>query len=54
MAGGGTLPEQFRSWHAHRRWVEASNAWYREHPEADYRLEELRARRERRRQESLL
>lgn len=46
--GGDQLPEYMREWHAHRRWVEASNAWYKQHPEADNRLEDLLARRERR------
>jgi hypothetical protein len=49
MAGGGVLPEDMRAWHAQRRWVEARNEWYRQHPEADNRLEELRERRARRR-----
>lgn len=48
MAGGGALAEEFRAWHAHRRWVEARNEWYRQHPEADNRLEELGERRRRR------
>jgi hypothetical protein len=49
MAGNRGLPEEYRRWHAQRRWVEAANAWYRQHPEADYRLEELRAQRAQRR-----
>jgi hypothetical protein len=49
MAGDRGLPEEFRRWHAERRWVEARNDWYRQHPEADHRLEDLLARRERRR-----
>lgn len=51
MSGHGAreLPEEVRCWHAYRRWVEARNAWYAEHPEADHRLEELRARLARRR-----
>ena len=43
------LPESLREWHAHRRWVEAVNAWYKANPDADYRLEDLLGRRERRR-----
>jgi hypothetical protein len=49
MAGGHGLPEEFRRWHAERRWHTARNAWYLEHPEADHRLEDLIARRARRR-----
>jgi hypothetical protein len=45
MAGGGVLPEEFRRWHAERRWHQARNDWYREHPECDDRLEEMIARR---------
>jgi hypothetical protein len=50
MAGGASvpLPEEFREWHAYRRWVEASNAWYRQHPEADNRLDDLLDRRRQR------
>lgn len=49
MAGDRGLPDGFRRWHAERRWHEARNEWYREHPEADDRLEQLRARVARRR-----
>jgi hypothetical protein len=48
--GGDLLHEDARRWHAERRWVEARNAWYKAHPEADYRLEERRERLARRRQ----
>jgi hypothetical protein len=49
MAGGHVLSEEVRRWHAERRWVVARNEWYRQHPEADNRLEEIRARIARRR-----
>jgi hypothetical protein len=49
LAGGHGLPEEHLLWHARRRWIEAVNAWYKAHPEADRRLEELRLRRARRR-----
>jgi hypothetical protein len=52
MAGSGVLPEYMQEWHAHRRWVEATNAWYKQHPEADNRLEDLIARREQRRRQA--
>lgn len=42
--GGDRLPESFRRWHAERRWHEARNDWYRRRPEADDRLEQMRAR----------
>jgi hypothetical protein len=37
-----------RRWHAERRWCAAMNAWYRQHPEADRRFEELLEQRTRR------
>lgn len=49
MAGGRGLPEEYRRWHAERRWHRARNEWFKKHPEADDRVEELRARRVRRR-----
>jgi hypothetical protein len=36
-------------WRAEVRWCHAVNDWYNQHPEADHRLEDLRAKRERRR-----
>ncbi len=41
---GGSLPEEIHRWHAERRWHLARNDWYRAHPEADNRLEEMRSR----------
>jgi hypothetical protein len=42
MAGGGRFPPgEWHDWHAQRRWHAAVNAWYKQHPEADHRLEEL-------------
>lgn len=38
-----------RDWHAEYRHCQAVNAWYRAHPEADHRLEDLLERRELRR-----
>jgi hypothetical protein len=46
------LDERYRSardWHAANRHCQATNAWYRQHPEADHRLEDMRARLARRR-----
>jgi hypothetical protein len=40
----GELPPDIRRWHAERRWHLARNAWYRQHREADFRLEERIAR----------
>jgi hypothetical protein len=40
-----------RDWHAENRHCQAVNAWYRAHPEADHRLEDLLERRARRRAE---
>jgi hypothetical protein len=48
MAGERGLPEELRRWHAERRWHAARNDWYRQHPEADNRLEEMIERRRRR------
>jgi hypothetical protein len=48
MAGEHGLPPAYRCWHAERRWHAAKRAWYAANPEFDW-LEELRARRERRR-----
>jgi hypothetical protein len=41
---GDDLDERFRRWHAERRWHAARNEWYRQNPDADYRLEDLRER----------
>lgn len=41
MAGDRGLPPEVRRWHAERRWCAAVNGWYREHPEADRRAQEL-------------
>jgi hypothetical protein len=30
MTGEHGLPEEYRRWHAERRWHEAKRAWYRE------------------------
>jgi len=45
MAGDHGLPEDVRRWHAERRWNAAVNDWYRQHPGADHRLEDLIQRR---------
>jgi hypothetical protein len=44
MATGSGFGDEHRRWHAERRWVTAVNEWYRQHPEADDRLEQRRER----------
>ena len=42
MAAGSGFGDEHHQWHARRRWVEARNDWFRQHPDADrQRLAEL-------------